>query len=197
MSSSWTTNRSTWSPGRRAGTATPRPRRRSISVSTRLTKNDATEETFERSPPLASIEPMPAIVGALIWLGDGEAHVYRWPDNALISSFATPWTAAQIGAVDWIQIGDTVLLAHQAHPIQQIQRQLDGTFTTALYAFDFAPAGRIQPPPLRLHATALSGTTLMTSLDGPVFRPAYSTLGLAAPKVDRDRLSESSALRAA
>lgn len=120
----------------------------------------------------------------LIWLGDGEAHVYRWPDNALISSFATPWTAAQIGAVDWIQIGDTVLLAHQAHPIQQIQRQLDGTFTTALYAFDFAPAGRIQPPPLRLHATALSGTTLMTSLDGPVFRPAYSTLGLAAPKVD-------------
>ena len=120
----------------------------------------------------------------LIWLGDQECYVYRWPDNALVSNFATPWTAAQIGSVDWIQIGDTVLLAHESCPIQQIQRQRDGSFTIDVYSFEFAPVGRIQDPRIELQPSGTVGTVTMASLSGPVFRPGYDVVGPAAGKSD-------------
>ena len=120
----------------------------------------------------------------LIWLGDQECYVYRWPDNALVSNFATPWTAAQIGSVDWIQIGDTVLLAHESCPIQQIQRQRDGNFTIDVYSFEFAPVGRIQDPRIELQPSGTVGTVTMASLSGPVFRPGYDVVGPAAGKSD-------------
>lgn len=120
----------------------------------------------------------------VVWIGHEAARVYNAADGSAVSVMATPYTAAQVGAIDWIQIGDTLLLAHGAVPLSQIQRQVDGTFTFGAYAFEEPPRTRYQDRAIRLQASDTIGTVTMTCLDGPAFRPGYNVLGDDAVKVD-------------
>lgn len=118
----------------------------------------------------------------LVAITHQSAVVIRQPDNVTISEIVTPWTAQELAAIDYIQIGDTMLLAHENYPIQQIQRQFDGSFTTEPFLFDFPPQFRIQEATKDLVPSDVTGTITLTSLDGAVFKPRFDELGAAAPQ---------------
>lgn len=121
----------------------------------------------------------------VIWLGHLTAKVFRTSDNFMIQALATPFTLAQAAEVDFVQVADTLLLAHRAHPLHQIQRQIDGSFQSTAYAFVSPPQIRAQAPVIRLSASGTTGTVTMTCPDGPAFRPGYDAiLNPSTPKAD-------------
>ncbi|MGH6662548.1 MAG: hypothetical protein ACREB6_13495, partial [Rhodospirillales bacterium] len=79
----------------------------------------------------------------LLAFTDQFVDAYR--DDALVASFATPWTAAQVTQIAWVQSADTLLVVHPDVPPKKITRTSDSDWTVADWAF-VEDQGRIYQP---------------------------------------------------
>ena len=61
----------------------------------------------------------------LFVLADVRLDVYRHGDGALLDTVVTPWTEAQLGALNYTQFADTMLVFHGQVPVQQIVRHAE------------------------------------------------------------------------
>ena len=108
----------------------------------------------------------------VVWIGHQTARVYRSDDAFLVAELAIQFTLDQAATLDWVQIADTMILTHEGQwaPIQ-IQRQVDGTFTTGAYLFEAAPQFRYWPADVTLTPSATTGSITVTA-SAPVFTGA-------------------------
>lgn len=109
----------------------------------------------------------------LVAIGDQVTRVYLWPSDTLVQEIFTPWQAAHLPELDFCQVADTLLVAHEGFALAQIQRQSSGAFTYSEFQFERPPQYRYQARTVRLAASATTGTVTIASPDGPVFNPGF------------------------
>ncbi len=101
----------------------------------------------------------------LLAVSDGGLDIYR--NDAKVATLVTPWTAAQIGQLSWVQSADTLFVTHPDVPPQKITRTSHADWTIAPWAF-LDQDGRIQQPHHKFAnndvTLAASGTTGTVSL---------------------------------
>src|SRR3954468_3943630 len=91
-------------------------------------------------------------VVALYHLG---AKVYRDSDFALVATLVLPYRDVDLQQVDFVQLADTLLLAHPLYPLRQVVRGPAEAWSTAEYAFTSPPQHHHWPDPGTLmHLTA-------------------------------------------
>lgn len=86
--------------------------------------------------------------------------VYR--DGALVASFATPWTEAQIAEIVWVQSADTLLVVHPEVPPKKITRTSDSDWTVSDWTF-VEDSGRIFQPHHKFAGDAVTMTPSATT----------------------------------
>ncbi|MEW5727051.1 MAG: hypothetical protein AB1918_04420 [Pseudomonadota bacterium] len=103
----------------------------------------------------------------LLVVTDLRIDVYA--DGAKVADFATPWTQAQIGQLNWTQTADTLLVVHPEVPPRKITRTSHSAWTIAEWTF-YEKDGVIQQPyhkfaddKVTLAASASSGTVTLTA----------------------------------
>ncbi len=103
----------------------------------------------------------------LLAVTDGATDIYK--DDAKVATLATPWTAAQIPQLNWVQSADTLFIVHPDVAPQKITRTSHTNWTVAPWTF-FDADGRIQQPHhkfaddgVTLVASATSGTVTLTA----------------------------------
>ncbi len=112
----------------------------------------------------------------LLALSEGQLHVYR--DDVKLVSIATPWTAAQLDQINWVQSADTLLLTHPDVAPKKITRSSDTAWTISDWAF-VAKDGRIYQPHHKFtddaHTLTPSGTTgtITLTASGNIFDAAH------------------------
>ncbi|WP_253185463.1 hypothetical protein [Burkholderia plantarii] len=85
---------------------------------------------------------------------------------------ATPWTAAQVFALEYAQSSDTMFIAHPAAPIKRLVRVLQTTWSIADAPFAPGPVDEIGVRPAAAATlSATSGTVTATS-GAPAFLPS-------------------------
>jgi hypothetical protein len=109
----------------------------------------------------------------LIAIGEGGANVYLPPNDARLQVIATPYQRQHLAELDFCQVADTLLIAHEAFPLGQIQRQVDGAFTYSTFVFERPPQFRYQDRLLTMFANGTTGSVGVQCLGGPIFRPGY------------------------
>jgi len=96
----------------------------------------------------------------LLAFTDQFVDVYR--DGALVASFATPWTAAQVTQIAWVQSADTLLVVHPDVPPKKITRTSDSDWTIGDWSF-VEDQGRIHQPHHKFAADAVTMTPSATT----------------------------------
>lgn len=100
---------------------------------------------------------------------DGKVDIYPDPEEGEHKELDTPWTAAQIGRINWTQSADTLLVVHPEVPPQKITRTADGTWTITDWAFFekddkvFQPYHKFAGDEVTLTPSATSGTITITA----------------------------------
>lgn len=92
-------------------------------------------------------------------------------DGALITTLATPWTAAQLAQINWAQSADTLLVVHPDVPPQKITRTTSGWTIGAweFYANNsiiYQPYYKFADTQVTLTPSATTGTITLTSSTG-------------------------------
>jgi hypothetical protein len=81
--------------------------------------------------------------------------VYRDSDFALVATLVLPYRDTDLVQVDFVQLADTLLLAHPLYPLRQVVRGPAEAWTTAEYEFTAPPQHKHWPDPGTLmHLTA-------------------------------------------
>jgi len=105
----------------------------------------------------------------LLVFTDGRVDIYPDPEGGDHRYLETPWSAAQIGQINWTQSADTLLVLHPEVPPKKITRMADGTWTIADWAFFekngkiFQPCHKFAVEEVTLTPSATSGTITLTA----------------------------------
>lgn len=105
-------------------------------------------------------------------------HVEVYRDGVAIAGFASPWSAAQLDQINWVQSADALLVVHPNVPPQQIMRHSATDWTAADWAFS-ENSGRKGSPRCRFAAEQVtldpSGTSGNVDIiaSEPVFAPEH------------------------
>lgn len=75
------------------------------------------------------------------------AKVYRDSDFTLVATLTLPYHDTDLQQVDYVQLADTMLLAHPSYPLRQIQRGPAETWATAEYEFVCGPQHKFWADP--------------------------------------------------
>jgi len=98
----------------------------------------------------------------LLVFTDGKIDVYPDPEGGNHHALDAPWTAQQIGQINWTQSADTLLVVHPEVPPRKITRTADGGWTLADWAF-FEKDGKIFQPCHKFAGDAVTLTPSATS----------------------------------
>lgn len=103
----------------------------------------------------------------LLVFSDSLMSVFR--DGVEVASVATPWNAAQLDQIVWVQSADTLLIVHPELEPQQISRTADTAWHLTPWSF-VEDSGRIQQPhhkftddAVTLTPSGTSGTITLTA----------------------------------
>ena len=112
----------------------------------------------------------------LLVFSDRRCDVYR--GGVSVSNFVTPWTASQLGQVNWTQSADTLLVVHPEVPPKRINRTSEFDWHVVDWVFH-EQGGRIDTPHYKfagddvtLDPSGVSGTITLTASE-PVFLVAH------------------------
>jgi hypothetical protein len=109
-------------------------------------------------------------------VGDGTTAIYQ--DGALITSFATPWTAAQIDQINWAQSVDALLIVHPDVAPKKITRSAGGMWAIIDWAYSvgtnliYQPYYKFAAQDVTLFSANITGTATITA-SAPIFSAAY------------------------
>lgn len=114
----------------------------------------------------------------LLVLGDGLLRVFR--NGAETTSLATPWNAAQLAQLSWVQSADTLFFCHPDLPPQRLTRTSHSDWQLTSFSFKADPASGVLHIPgfkfaagnVTLQASGTSGTVTLTA-SAPVFDAAH------------------------
>lgn len=122
-----------------------------------------------------------------------DAHVDVYKDDEVVADFETPWTAAQISELDWVQSADTLFVVHPDVQPRRITRTSHTSWTLSAWVFldeQKAASGsdpavdRIQQPhhkyagdDITLTPSATTGSITLTA-SAAVFDPGHVGLRL-------------------
>lgn len=106
--------------------------------------------------------------------------VFRDSDFALVATLVLPYRDVDLIQVDFVQLADTLLLAHPLYPLRQVVRGPAESWTTAVYVFTTPPQHHHWPDPgtlMRLSAGTFGAGhsvtfTAETGDDNAVFKAA-------------------------
>jgi hypothetical protein len=113
-----------------------------------------------------------------------DEHVDVYKDGAQIADFATPWSAAQVAQISWVQSADTLFVAHPDVEPRKITRSSHTSWSIATWTFldeqdTSASLDRIQQPhhkfaddEVTLTPSATSGSVTLTA-SADVFDAAH------------------------
>lgn len=91
-------------------------------------------------------------------------RVFDASTDALISTVASPYLYHELAALDYLQVGDTMLIVHSSHAgMQELARQSDGSFTIVEYEFERSPQYRYRGSGTTLTASATTGSVTLTA----------------------------------
>lgn len=114
----------------------------------------------------------------LLVLGDGLLRVFR--NGAETTSLATPWSAAQLAQLSWVQSADTLFFCHPDLPPQRLTRTSHSDWQLTAFSFKADPTSGVLHIPgfkfaagnVTLQASGTSGTVTLTA-SAPVFEAAH------------------------
>ncbi len=100
-----------------------------------------------------------------------DLHVDVYRDGVNVADFVSPWTAAQVSHLVWVQSADTLLVVHPEVAPKKLTRTSDTAWTITDWAFvDDATGNRNQRPhhkfaddDVTLQASATTGTVTLTA----------------------------------
>lgn len=94
-------------------------------------------------------------------------HVYR--NNSQVATISTPWDAAQLQQLDWVQSADTLLVCHPDVPPKKITRTSHTAWQISDWEFVedggriFQPHHKFARPDVTLKPSATTGTVTLTA----------------------------------
>ncbi len=103
----------------------------------------------------------------LLLFSDQHVDVYR--DGTNVADFATPWTVAQLGQINWCQSADTLLVVHPDMPPKKITRTAEPDWTVSDWTFIekgdriFQPHHKFADEGVTLTPSGTSGTVTITA----------------------------------
>lgn len=114
----------------------------------------------------------------LLVLGDSLLRVFR--NGAETTSLATPWNAAQLAQLSWVQSADTLFFCHPDVPPQRLTRTSHSAWQLTGFSFKADPTSGVLHIPgfkfaagnVTLQASGTSGTVTLTA-SAPVFDVAH------------------------
>ena len=106
----------------------------------------------------------------LLVFTDQHVDVYR--DDAKVADFATPWTLAQVGGINWTQSADTLLVVHPDVAPKKITRTSDANWSVTDWSFHdeddriHQPHHKFADDDVTLTPSATSGTITLGASAG-------------------------------
>lgn len=112
----------------------------------------------------------------LLLFSEQRIDIYR--QGALVAVIGAPWTAAQLGQINWTQSADTLLVVHPDVAPRKITRTADNIWLLTSWNFHskdnfvYAPHYKFAPPAVTLRPSATGGVVQLTA-SAPVFAASH------------------------